>query len=345
MENAEQRPQVGVSACLLGALVRFDGGHTRDRFVAEGLSAHVDLVSLCPEMEAGFGAPRPAMRLVRPSGNAGEARDAGDAGDARDAAGRALRLLTTNTAQDVTAQLAQATERRLTDGSLDGLCGFVLKKNSPSCGPFRVKTYLDNGQGAPPEAGNVGLFAAALRERFPHLPIEDEGRLNDPGLRESFLLRVFAWQRYRALCAGGLTRRRLREFHARSKMLLHAHGPAPTRALGRLVASPDDSPAAVARDAEAYAQEMMRILSAPATRGRHVDTLQHLAGHLSDELAPGARSELHGLIEEYRQGWVALETPMALLRHHLRALGTAWANAQLYLDPHPRPLGLRSVVR
>jgi uncharacterized protein YbgA (DUF1722 family) len=128
-------------------------------------------------------------------------------------------------------------------------------------------------------------------------------------------------------------------------MLLHAHAPARTRALGRLVAQPDASAAAVEADAREYAAAFMGILGRPATRGRHVDTLQHLAGHLGDDLPAAQRGELHTLIEEYRQGWVTLETPVALLRHHLRRIGSVWANAQLYLDPHPRALALRSVLR
>ncbi len=328
----ETRPRIGVSACLLGSEVRFDGGHARDRYVTDVLSEHVDFVPVCPEMEAGLGAPRPTMRLVR--GRAAEG----------------LRVLSSHAAGDAaptdhTARLDTAVARRVNDGSLDDVCGLVLKKNSPSCGPHRVKVYLDNGVTAPSDPESRGVFAAAVHTRWPHLPIEDEGRLNDPGLRESFLLRVFAWHRYRALRAGELTRRALREFHARHKMLLHAHEPHATRGLGRLVSNVDNSPEAVVHDADLYAAEMMRILSKPASRGRHVDTLQHLAGHLGGALPPAARTELQSLVEEYRKGWIALETPLTLLRHHLRALGTDWSNTQLYLDPHPRALGLRSVVR
>ncbi len=326
METHSDRPKIAVSACLLGREVRFDGGHTRDRFLTDALALHLDFLPMCPEMEAGFGSPRPSIRQVR-------------------ATDGSLRVVSQRPEADVTDALASAVERRvegLASEAAVNLCGFVLKKDSPSCGPFRIRVHGADGR---LERDGAGLLVHALRARFPHLPIEDEGRLNDAGLRESFLIRVFAWHRWQRMLASGLDRRTLREFHAAHKMLLHAHAPARTRALGRLVARPDARPAEVDADARAYAPAFMEILSRPATRGRHVDTLQHLAGHLGDEMPATERGELHTLIEEYRQGWVTLETPVALLRHHLRRLGTVWANAQLYLDPHPRALALRSVIR
>ncbi len=326
METHPNRPRIAVSACLLGREVRFDGGHTRDRFLTDALSEHVDFLPMCPEMEAGFGSPRPSIHQVRT--REGE-----------------LRVLSQRGETDVTPALAAAVERRvgsLSEEAAVNLCGFVLKKDSPSCGPFRIRVHGADGR---VERDGAGLLVHGLRERFPHLPIEDEGRLNDAGLRESFLIRVFAWHRWQVMVAAGLDRRSLREFHAAHKMLLHAHAPARTRALGRLVARPDATAAAVSADAREYAAAFMDILARPATRGRHVDTLQHLAGHLGDEMPSAQRGELHTLIEEYRKGWVTLETPVALLRHHLRRIGTVWANAQLYLDPHPRALALRSVLR
>jgi uncharacterized protein YbgA (DUF1722 family)/uncharacterized protein YbbK (DUF523 family) len=326
METNTERPRIAVSACLLGREVRFDGGHTRDRYLTDALAEHVDFLPMCPEMEAGFGSPRPSIRQVR-------------------AADGALRVVSQRGETDVTPALAAAVDRRVEGLSADAasnLCGFVLKKDSPSCGPFRIRVHGVDGR---LERDGSGLLVHALRARFPHLPIEDEGRLNDAGLRESFLIRVYAWHRWQRMLATGLDRRSLREFHAAHKMLLHAHAPARTRALGRLVARPDAGAAEVGADAREYASALMEILSKPATRGRHVDTLQHLAGHLGEDLPSEERRALHALIDEYRQGWVTLETPMALLRHHLRRIGTIWANAQLYLDPHPRALALRSVIR
>jgi len=326
MHTHSNRPRLAVSACLLGHEVRFDGGHTRDRFTTDALADHVDFLPMCPEMEAGFGSPRPSIHQAR-------------------RADGALRVISQKGEADVTDALAQAVERRvegLVAEAAVNLCGFVLKKDSPSCGPFRIRVRGADGR---LERDGAGLLVHALRARFPDLPIEDEGRLNDAGLRESFLIRVFARHRWQLMLADGLDRRTLRDFHAAHKMLLHAHSPARTRLLGRLVARPDAQPSEVEADARVYASTFMEALARPATRGRHVDTLQHLAGHLGDELLAAERGELHALIEEYRQGWVTLETPMALLRHHLRRFGSVWANAQVYLDPHPRALALRSVLR
>jgi uncharacterized protein YbgA (DUF1722 family)/uncharacterized protein YbbK (DUF523 family) len=329
MENVPtgiERPRIGVSACLLGREVRFDGGHTRDRFVTDVLSEHLDFAAFCPEMEAGLGTPRPSIHQER-------------------GADGLIRLLTAKRDVDVTPALDAAIGKRVEHfGELapTNLAGFLLKKDSPSCGPFRIRVQKAEGG---VERSGEGRLVTALRARFPHLPIEDEGRLNDAALRESFLIRVFAWHRWQTMLAAGLTRRSLREFHATHKMLLHAHGPAGTRTLGRLVARPESDAASVDFDATQYGAQFMTILSRPATRGRHVDTLQHLAGHVADHLKSSEKSELHGLIDEYRQGWITLETPLALLRHHLRHLGTVWANAQLYLDPHPRALALRSTIR
>lgn len=334
MHSTNTAPKIGISACLLGREVRFDGGHTRDRFVTDVLAEHVDFVPMCPELESGMGSPRPSIHQER-------------------RADGALRVLTQKRDVDVTSILDAAISKRidlLRVEARSNLAGFILKKDSPSCGPYRIRVRSEDGS---VDRSGEGRLVTALRAEFPHLPIEDEGRLNDAGLRESFLIRVFAWHRWQTLVTApggrcgsdGLTRRALREFHAAHKMLLHAHGPAATKALGRLVANPSTESAAVAADAESYVASFMAILAQPASRGRHVDTLQHLSGHVADHLRRDEKTELHGLIHEYQNGWVTLETPMALLRHHLRSLGSAWANAQLYLDPHPRALALRSVIR
>ncbi len=307
--------RVGVSACLAGQPVRHDGGHERDRYLTEVLGAHFELVPFCPEVAAGLGTPRPTIRLV------------GDA-DAPRAVG------VRDPSLDVTEALRTASRRGL-DACAD-LDGYVLKRGSPSCGMERVKRY-DPRSGMPAGPAS-GIFAAALRERFPSLPVEEEGRLNDPALRESFVDRVYASHRWRTMLAAGLSRGALMNYHARHKYLLLAHDEAATRELGRLLARADD--ALDALDAR-YLAGLMRALAKPATRKRHSNVLSHLAGHLKRRLDAADRSELAELVERYRLGYLPLAAPLALLAHHFRRNPDAYVAAQHYLEPQPRTLMLR----
>jgi uncharacterized protein YbbK (DUF523 family)/uncharacterized protein YbgA (DUF1722 family) len=309
--------RVGISSCLLGEPVRYDGGHKRDAFLTDELARHVEFVSLCPEVEIGLGVPRPTLRLER--------------------RGDDVRMVVTESGEDLTERMrswAQGAAERIAAAGLDG---YVLKKSSPSCGMERVKVYDENGA---PARGGRGLFAAALMERLPLLPVEEEGRLRDARLREHFVARIFARARVREFLASDWGPAQLVEFHAGEKMLVRVHDPGLALELGRLVAEAGrlDRAELAARYEELHA----RALAKPATPGRHRDVLEHLAGHVTEEVSSEDRAELQRAIEEYRDGIVPLAVPLALLRRHIRAASAEWAAAQVYLEPAPRKLGLRS---
>lgn len=313
---------VGVSSCLLGETVRHDGSHRRNAFVIDALGAHFDYVPVCPEVEVGMGVPRPALRLVQ-------------IGD------DAPRLQAPRSGEDWTARMRAWAAARVEALAERGLRGFVLKARSPSCGMARVRIYGAAGQ---PVDHGPGLFAAALAERLPLLPIEEDGRLNDARLRENFVLRVFVYDEWLRLRSGPRVEpAALVRFHTRHKVLYLAQDPDRARQLGRLVAqagTTDDLPGLLDR----YAGLMMAALARPASPRRHVNAMQHLAGVVKHRLDSACKRELAGLIGEYRAGRVPVEVPLTLLRHHLRLSGHSWALGQSYLDPYPRTLGLRSRV-
>ena len=310
--------RIGISSCLLGQEVRFDGGHKRDRFLTDTLGRFVEWVPVCPEVEAGFGTPRDPMRLV--------------------ADGRHIRLITIKTTADVTDRLERYAGRRVQELADEQLSGYVLKKDSPSCGMDRVKVY--DAHGTPRRSGR-GLFAAALRARLPFLPVEEEGRLSDPGLRDNFIERVFAYRRLlnafdRRWTLAGLVR-----FHTAHKLTLMAHAIPAYRTLGQLVARAKSLPRAEVR--ERYTAGFMTALEALATRRRHTNVLQHMAGYFKT-IDEGSRAELRSTIEDYRRGLVPLIVPITLLRDYVRRHGVAYLAGQVYLEPHPKELMLRNHV-
>lgn len=310
--------RIGISACLLGDEVRFDGGHKRDAFLTEILAPYVEWVRVCPEVEIGLGIPRETLRLVNVGGDA--------------------RMITTRTAIDHTDTMRAYARRRTEELASAGLRGYVLKKDSPSCGMERVKVY----DGTAPARTGVGTYAAILKERFPALPIEEEGRLVDAVLRENFIERVFAYDRLRALFDGPWTHKDLVAFHTAHKLALLAHSTTAYQALGRLVAGGT----ALSRGElqRQYETTFMSTLARPATTKRHTNVLQHMAGHLKDTIDDGSKQELVTCIDEYRRGLVPLVVPLTLLRHHVRAHDIGYLAGQTYLDPHPRELMLRNHV-
>ena len=311
--------RIGISACLLGEAVRFDGGHKRDAFLTDTFGRFVEWVPVCPEVEAGFGTPRESMRLVRE--------------------GDGTRLVTVRTGRDVTAPLDRAVAQRVRALAETDLCGFVLKKDSPSCGLERVKVYDRHGTSA--RTGR-GRFAAALAARLPMLPIEEEGRLSDPKLRDNFVERVFAYRRLRDQFTGRWTYASLVRFHTAHKLQLMAHSPEAYRQLGRLVAGGRDAPRE--EMATRYGRDFMEALSRIATRGRHTNVLQHMAGYFKGRLDDASKAELQGAIEDYRRGLLPLIVPITLLRLCVRVHGAPYLEGQVYLDPHPKELMLRNHV-
>ncbi|NQD95714.1 DUF1722 domain-containing protein [Pseudomonas sp. CrR25] len=313
------KPKIGISACLLGAEVRYNGGHKASRLCSQVFSEHVDFVPLCPEVAIGLGTPREPIRLV---GDALSPRAVG----------------TVSAELDVTERLAAYGERMARE--LDDICGYILMQKSPSCGMVRVKVYPAHGR--PGGHNGRGIFAQALIARHPNLPVEEDGRLNDPVLRENFLTRVFAYAEWQRLLRQGLTCQALLDFHTRHKYLLMATHPRQYRALGRLLGNLAQHD--LAQLAPHYFGELMTALQQCATRGSHSNVLQHLSGYFKQHLSGDEKQELHLLIGQYRSGIVPLVVPLTLLKHHLRRHPDAYLARQAYLQPHPENLSLRNAL-
>lgn len=313
--------RIGISACLLGREVRFDGQHKRDDFLCDVLGPYVEWVPVCPEVELGLGIPRETMRLV-----------AGSDGP---------ELLLPRSGRLLTREMNAFAAERVEQLANEDLCGYVLKKDSPSCGWLRVKVYPAAGvaPGTPPARSGRGLFAEALQRRFPLLPIEEEGRLNDLPLRENFVERVFAYRQVQGLFAEGWTLGELVEFHTAHKLTLLAHSPGHYRELGRLVATASGCERGELR--ERYRAGFLGALQRLATVGRQVNVLQHIAGYFRKRLDDADRRELEALIEEYRLHVVPLMVPLTLVRHHARRLEIEYLLGQAYLRPHPKERMLR----
>ena len=314
------KPRIGISSCLLGRRVRHDGQHKRDAFLVEVLGPFVEWVPVCPELEVGMGVPREPVRLVGPAG--------------------APRMRAERSGRDWTEAMAGWSDRRVED--LAGLdpSGYVTKKDSPSCGMERVRRWPERG--GPPRRDGVGAFARVLMARLPLLPVEEEGRLGDPHLRESFVERVFAYARWKAALEAGMTRGALVRFHTVHELALLAHSPDAYRKLGRIVAGLGKG--RIDGAAESYGSGFMAALKVPARRGRHANVLQHMLGYFREVLETADRRELEASVKDYQRGLVPLILPLTLIRHHVRRHGIAWLADQVYLDPDPKELMLRNHV-
>jgi uncharacterized protein YbgA (DUF1722 family)/uncharacterized protein YbbK (DUF523 family) len=311
--------RIGVSACLLGEQVRFDGGHKRDGFLTDTLRRFVEFVAVCPEMEIGLGVPRETLRLERDNGG--------------------VRLIANKSHLDHTGKMEVYARRRAAGLTRENLSGYVLKKNSPSCGMERVRVYNEAGM---PTRDGRGIFAEALLRRWPNLPVEEEGRLNDPHIRENFIERVFAYYRVREFFSRRWTQEGLIAFHAAHKLQLLAHSPHAYAELGRIVAEAKKADRTGFRDR--YEREFMAPLAKPATPARHVNVLHHMIGYFRGSLDADGRRELLGVIEDYRAGLVPLIVPITLMRHYVRLFGVEYLRGQVYLEPHPKELMLRNRV-
>ncbi|MEE2787221.1 MAG: DUF523 and DUF1722 domain-containing protein [Myxococcota bacterium] len=307
---------VGVSACILGHLVRFDGGHKRDRFVHQVLNEYLDFVPVCPEVEIGLPIPRATLRLVE------EPR------------GGAPRLYMPKTDEDYTSAMESYATSRVKMVDEQGLCGFIVQAKSPSCGMERVRVYGAQSQGA--SRSGRGVFTRVLMATYPSLPVEEVGRLNDWRIRDNFLTRVYAFQRLRSLFDRDWTLGELVAFHAREKCLLMAHHLPTFQALGRLVASAKGRPPeAIERE---YTDAFMAGLTNIVQAGHHMNVLSHCVGHFKQSLDRDDRQEMVQSIERYRAGGVPLVAPMTLLRHHVRKQGVTYLAKQTYFDPYPSDL-------
>jgi uncharacterized protein YbgA (DUF1722 family)/uncharacterized protein YbbK (DUF523 family) len=311
--------RIGISSCLLGQNVRYDGGHKRDRFLLDAFGPFVEWVPVCPEVELGLGTPRETIRLERHR--------------------TGVRLVAPASGTDHTEPMRRYARARVSALEGEDLSGYILKKDSPSCGLERVRVYEAKG---PASRKGRGIFAEQLVEHFPGLPVEEEGRLLDGRLRESFVVRVFAYRRLKDLFAGRWTVGDVVAFHTAHKLLLLAHSPAAYGALGRLVAGARRLPRQAFR--ERYSGELMEALSHPARLSRHANVLQHALGHISKALSGAERQELLDVIDDHRRGHLPLVVPVTLLRHHVHRLGVRYLEGQVYLEPHPKELMLRNHV-
>jgi uncharacterized protein YbgA (DUF1722 family)/uncharacterized protein YbbK (DUF523 family) len=316
-----QKIRLGVSACLLGQEVRFDGGHQLDRFITDTLGRYVEFVPVCPEVECGLGVPREAMRLV---------------GDPE-----APRLMTVRTKIDYTDRMIPWAQKRVQELEQEDLCGFIFKSKSPSSGMERVRVYSEPPQGSPVTKG-VGMFARIFMEHFPLLPVEEEGRLHDPVLRENFIERLFVFKRWRELLAGNTGRGGLVTFHTRHKLLILAHSTEHYRELGKLVAHAKglQTPELYER----YQSRLMEALRLKATPKKNTNVLHHLMGYFKKHLTAEEKQELLEIIDSYHQGYVPLVVPVTLINHYVRKYHEPYLTEQFYLHPHPVELQLRNHV-
>ncbi len=315
----ENKLKLGISTCLLGENVRYDGGHKLDRYLRDIVGSFVEWVPVCPEVECGLSVPREAMRLV------------GDPTDPR--------LVTIKTGLDLTKRMKTWADKKLDALEKENLCGYIFKSKSPSSGMRSVKVYDAHGV---PSKNGVGIFAAAFMRRFPQLPVEDEGRLNDAGLRENFIERIFVYKRWRDLIASDPTIGKLVNFHTEHKLLLMAHSPSFLRELGALVAGAKKRDRRVVF--EDYSQIMMTALKLKATVKKNTNVLHHAMGYFKKLITADEKQELLEVIENYHRQLVPLIVPITLVKHFVRKYHEPYLSRQVYLTPHPDELMLRNHV-
>lgn len=316
----ENKIRLGISACLLGAQVRYDGGHQLDRYLRDVLGEYVDYVSVCPEVEVGLPIPRETLRLIENEE-------------------QQVRLVFSRSGEDITARMEVWASARVKQLEQEQLDGFVFKSKSPSSGMERVKLYDRNSI---PKNVGVGVFARHFMAHFPLLPVEEEGRLHDPRLRENFITAIFVLKRWRELLAAGFSLGRLVEFHTRHKLLIMAHSQQHYRQMGKLVAAGRDHSLVELRSL--YLAELLTALRLKTTVKKHVNVLQHILGYFKRELQADEKQEMIELIENYRQGLVPLIVPLTLLNHYIRKYDQPYLQQQYYLNPHPKELKLLNQI-
>ena len=313
------KPRIGISSCLLGIKVRHDGGHKHDVLITQTLGRHVEWVPVCPEFEVGMGVPREAVRLVGSPANP--------------------KMIADKSGKDWTLEMQSYANKRVRKLKDMDLSGYILKKDSPSCGMERVRIY--GPKGVPYRQGR-GLFAQALMTKLPLLPVEEEGRLYDPGLRENFIERVFGYHRWQTLVSDGRSIKRLVDFYSQEKLLLFAHSEAHMRRLGRIVAQAKKMSFGAAM--EEYGRLFMEALGHRATTRKNTNVLQHMLGYFSKQLSSDERNALLGVIGDYKRSLVPLVVPLTLIRHYADKYDIAYLRGQSYLQPHPKELMLRNHV-
>lgn len=314
--NDNGKIKIGISSCLLGNPVRFDGGHKRDRYITDTLGVYFDFVPVCPEVECGLPVPRESMRLI---------------GDPE-----SPRLVANKSGADHTERMLSWAHSRVEQLAGEGLCGFIFKSKSPSSGMARVKVYDRNNV---PSNSGVGLFAGVFMDRFPLLPVEEEGRLHDLVLRENFIESVFVYRRWRNT-ADGFTPQKLVSFHTAHKMLLRAHSEVYYRTLGRIAAQAGSlDPERLFED---YQDQLMACMRLKPTVKKHVNVLMHMMGYFKKVLSGDEKQELLEVIERFRNNHLPLIVPITLFNHYVRKYEEPYLRDQHYLNPHPLELKLRN---
>jgi uncharacterized protein YbgA (DUF1722 family)/uncharacterized protein YbbK (DUF523 family) len=315
----EERLKLGISSCLLGEEVRWNAGHKLDRYLTYTLGQFVDFVPVCPEVEAGFGVPRESLRLV---------------GDPE-----APRLVTFKTKEDKTEPMLKWAGKRVKELEKEDLCGFIFKSDSPSSGMIRVKVYSEKGM---PEKKGVGMFAREFMTHFPRIPVEDDGRLHNPEIRENFIERIFTLRRWRKTLAKKATMGGLVEFHTRNKLLILAHSPKHAGLMGKLVAEGKSLP--ITDLFSRYEKILMEALALKTTLKKNMNVLQHMMGYFKKQLTSDEKQELLEVYDQYYQGLVPLLVPLTLMNHYVRKYDQPYLKEQTFLNPHPVELKLRTHV-
>ena len=315
----EEKIKLGVSACLLGQRVRYDGGHKHDRFITDTLGQYVEFCPVCPEVETGFPVPREALRLV---------------GDPEKP-----RLMTVKTKIDHTDDMKSWAAGRLKELEKESLCGYIFKSKSPSSGMARVKVYTEEGM--PYQTGS-GIFARAFMDHFPLIPVEEEGRLHDPKLRENFIESIFVLKQWRETLEKNREPGGLVDFHTRQKLLLLAHSPKHYREMGKLVAEAGKVPADELFSR--YEKLLLEALQLKTTVKNNINVLQHILGYFKKQLSADEKQEVLEIVEEYRKGNVPLIVPVTMMNHFTRKYQELYLAKQTYLKPHPVDLKLRNHV-
>jgi len=311
---------LGVSSCLLGSSCRYDGGHSRNEYVMEQLGTHFELVPFCPEAII-FGTPRDAMRLV-------------------EYAKEDIRVEFTNTKEDITPQLKDISQKEALRAGQENLCGFVFKSKSPTCGIERVKVYQKDNPYS--EKKGAGLFAHAIRSRYPYLPIEEEGRLHDPWLRENFLMQVFAYQDWYNFLSTNPSMGELVEFHTQYKYLIYAKSHEKYKALGAIVANHEKHP--LKQLLEEYQTGFLQAIALKGNKGKTYNILQHIYGYFSKEISHDERQELLSSMNEYKEGIVPLIAIIKMFNLYIKRFKIEYLAKQKFLAPYPNELALRSDI-
>lgn len=314
----ETKIKLGISSCLLGNKVRYDGQHKYDAWLVEQLGVYADYIPVCPEVECGLPIPREAMRLV---GNADNPK-----------------LLNTNSATDQTERMQSFCTRKIKELAEQDLCGFIFKSKSPSSGMERVKVYPAKGGVA--SKNGIGIFARAFMEAFPLLPVEEEGRLHDPILRENFIERIFIMHRWKELMQTKIKAGDIVDFHSRHKLLLMAHSPAHYKSMGKMVG--EIKQYKLTDFLPLYLEQLMLATKKHATKSKHQNVLLHILGYFKQDLSQDEKAELIEIIEKYKANHYPLIVPVTLLNHYTRKYNKAYLTEQYYLNPHPMELNLRN---